>query len=62
MLAFTLLDTDTESSIGSAIGKAERWNDYVDKYVPGELDPDLGDDVREHLKRKPIFLKRLVLG
>ncbi|XP_067943768.1 paired amphipathic helix protein Sin3a-like isoform X2 [Watersipora subatra] len=58
VLAFTLLDTDSESSIGSAVAKSERWNDYVDKYVPGELDPDLDSNVKEHLKRKPIFLKR----
>lgn len=42
----------------SAVSKAERWNEYMDKYVPGELDSDVSDDVREHLKRKPIFLKR----
>lgn len=60
ILTFTLLDTNDEGSVGSAIGQAERWHDYMDKFVLGGLDPDVSDDVREHLKRKPIFLKRYV--
>ena len=57
-MTFTLLDTNDEGSVVSGLAQAERWTDYMDKFVLGGLDSDVSDDVRQHLKRKPIFLKR----
>ena len=59
-LTFTLLDTNDDGSVVSGMALAERWTDYTDKFVLGGLDPDTSEDVKQHLKRKPIFLKRYV--
>ncbi|KAM9409739.1 paired amphipathic helix protein Sin3a-like isoform 2-T3 [Pholidichthys leucotaenia] len=52
-LAVELLDTEEENSDEPA--EAERWSDYVSRYLnPDSSSPEL----REHLAQKPVFLPR----
>lgn len=58
MLSITLLDSDIDSSVSSAVSNAEKWSEFIDSFVPGSHDVDLSDEVRDHLKVKPLFLSR----
>lgn len=52
-LAIELLDTEEENSDEPA--EAERWSDYVDRYLNSD---SASPELREHLSHKPVFLPR----
>lgn len=60
MLSITLLDTDnSDGSVATGIEQGEKLSDYIDQLVlPSSSDPEVSDEVKEHLKVKPIFLTR----
>ncbi|XP_029769909.1 paired amphipathic helix protein Sin3a-like, partial [Terrapene carolina triunguis] len=50
-LTIELLDTEEENSDDSV--EAERWSDYVERYVSSD---STSPELREHLAQKPVFL------
>ncbi|XP_023268148.1 paired amphipathic helix protein Sin3a-like isoform X2 [Seriola lalandi dorsalis] len=52
-LAMELLDTEEENSDEPA--EAERWSDYVSRYLNSD---SASPELREHLAQKPVFLPR----
>ncbi|XP_072320597.1 paired amphipathic helix protein Sin3a-like isoform X2 [Eucyclogobius newberryi] len=52
-LAIELLDTEEENSDEPA--EAQRWSDYVDRYLNTD---SASPELREHLAHKPVFLPR----
>ncbi|XP_071390370.1 paired amphipathic helix protein Sin3a-like [Centroberyx affinis] len=52
-LAMELLDTEEENSDEPA--EAERWSDYVGRYLNSD---SASPELREHLAQKPVFLPR----
>ncbi|XP_012670299.1 paired amphipathic helix protein Sin3a [Clupea harengus] len=52
-LAVELLDTEEDNSDEPA--EAERWSDYVDRYLNSD---STSPELREHLAQKPVFLPR----
>ncbi|XP_036950980.1 paired amphipathic helix protein Sin3a-like isoform X1 [Acanthopagrus latus] len=52
-LAMELLDTEEENSDEPA--EAERWSDYVGRYLNSD---SASPELREHLTQKPVFLPR----
>ncbi|XP_064336759.1 paired amphipathic helix protein Sin3a isoform X3 [Camelus dromedarius] len=52
-LTIELLDTEEENSDDPV--EAERWSDYVERYVNSDT---TSPELREHLARKPVFLPR----
>uniref|UniRef100_A0A8C9ZE01 Paired amphipathic helix protein Sin3a n=1 Tax=Sander lucioperca TaxID=283035 RepID=A0A8C9ZE01_SANLU len=52
-LAMELLDTEEENSDEPA--EAERWSDYVGRYLNSD---SASPELREHLSQKPVFLPR----
>uniref|UniRef100_H3BA52 SIN3 transcription regulator family member A n=1 Tax=Latimeria chalumnae TaxID=7897 RepID=H3BA52_LATCH len=52
-LSIELLDTEEENSDDPV--EAERWSDYVERYVNSD---STSPELREHLAQKPVFLPR----
>ncbi|XP_021549741.1 paired amphipathic helix protein Sin3a isoform X4 [Neomonachus schauinslandi] len=52
-LTIELLDTEEENSDDPV--EAERWSDYVERYMNSDT---TSPELREHLARKPVFLPR----
>ncbi|XP_045442566.1 paired amphipathic helix protein Sin3a isoform X8 [Pipistrellus kuhlii] len=52
-LTIELLDTEEENSDDPV--EAERWSDYVERYMHSDT---TSPELREHLARKPVFLPR----
>ncbi|XP_043933174.1 paired amphipathic helix protein Sin3a-like [Protopterus annectens] len=52
-MAVELLDTEEENSDDPV--EAERWSDYVERYVNSD---STSPELREHLAQKPVFLPR----
>lgn len=56
------MDTDNDGSVNSGVDQADKWSEYIDKFVPGSFDgADMSDEAKDHLKQKPIFLPRYLL-